>query len=68
MMQVERPLLDRDKDRKVMIENMIIINIHYGGIFLFFFPFTKRLSEKKIKAWATTMRLVAKIAFYYCTN
>jgi len=35
-MQVERPLLERDKDRKVTIENMIVINIHYGRIFLFF--------------------------------
>lgn len=46
-MQVERPLLDRDKDRKVTIENMIVINIHYGGIFLFFYPFVRRLYEKK---------------------
>lgn len=54
VMQVERPLLDRDKDRKVTIENMIVHKYLLRWEF-FIFSFHAYI-WKKIKVWTTRRR------------
>jgi len=65
-MQVERPLLDRDKDRKVTIENMIAYHKYSltAVVFLYFSFRDAYLKKSRLESAC----LIVGTAFYCWTN